>query len=398
MIPSSISSQILAAVDAAAPRILAVSHQIHDRPELGYQEVFASGLLAETLAAYGYSIERGFAGITTAFCARKGSPGGLRVALLAEYDALPEIGHGCGHNVIAGGALAAAVGLGAVVEETGGEVWLIGTPAEETDGAKVLMVERGAFAQVDAALMIHPHEGSYYTTESLAMDALQVEFFGQPAHAAAAPWEGVNALDALLLTFANLNALRQQIQPDARIHGIITHGGTAPNIIPDYTAARFYIRARQRAYLNRLVERFHACAQAAAEATGARVQISNYENSFDDMFNNLTLAERVRAHLEELGGGPVGDRPQHFGSIDMGNVSHVVPAVHVLVDIAGGQKLTAHTREFCSAAAAPLADEALLRAGKALALTGFEILSSPVFLAAARAEFTREMGRSPARA
>jgi amidohydrolase len=386
-------SQIIAAVEAAAEQIISVSHQIHARPELGYDEVFASRLLTETLEGFGFTVERGFAGIPTAFRARKGNPGGVKIAFLAEYDALPEIGHGCGHNVIATSALGAGVGLGAVITELAGEVWVVGTPAEETDGGKVVMVNRHAFDEVDAAMMVHPHGGNYYLTESLAMDAIQVDFFGKPSHAAAAPWEGLNALDAILLTFNNLNALRQQIRPDARIHGIITHGGVAPNIIPEFTQAKFYIRAKQRGYLNRLVEQFKDCAQAAALATGTRAEIKNYENSFDDMVNNLALAGRFREIMTGELGAPAFERaPEHYGSIDMGNVSHVAPGIHVLVDIGAGQPLTPHTREFCDAAASPFADQTLLRAGKGLALTGYEMIVDSNFREHVRAEFNQQRG------
>ncbi len=378
---------ILATIDRATQEIWSVSHQIHAHPELGYQETFASQLLKDTLHTFGFEIEVNFAGIQTAFCARKNSGSGPRVAFLAEYDALPEIGHACGHNLIATTALTAGIGLGSVVAETGGEVWVVGTPAEETDGAKVHLVNRGGFKGVDAALMVHPHMGNYYLTESLAMDAIQLEFFGKPSHAAAAPWEGINALDAVILTFNNVNALRQQIRPDARIHGIITQGGTAPNIIPDHTVARFYIRAPQRSYLNSLVEKFKACAQAAAAATGAQLEVSNYESSFDDMLNNVTLAERMRERMEALGSPPFKRAPDHYGSVDMGNVSHAVPGIHILFDIANGEPMSPHTREFCAAARRPYADEALIRAGKALALTGYDVLTDAGFLASIKKEF-----------
>ena len=293
--------KIIQAIDAARETILSVSHQIHDHPELGYQEVFASNLLIDTLESFGFEVIKNFAGIPTAFYAHKGNGTGTRVAFLAEYDALPGIGHACGHNMICTAALAAGIGLGAVISElageAGGEVCVIGTPAEETDGAKVVMVDRGAFQELDVALMIHPHENNYYLTESLAMDAWEVEFFGKSSHAAAAPWDGKNALDAILLTFMNINALRQQIRPDARIHGVITNGGAAPNIIPDHTVARFYVRAKQRQYLNSLVEQFKACIQAAAIATDTRYELRQYENSFDDMLNNTLLAERMRDYF-----------------------------------------------------------------------------------------------------
>jgi amidohydrolase len=390
---SPLQEKIIQAVDAAADTILKVSHQIHDHPELGYEEVFASGLLAQTLEAYGFEVERGYAGIPTAFCARKGKRKGPRVAFLAEYDALPEIGHACGHNMIASSALGAGIGLGAVVEQTDGEVWVIGTPAEETDGAKVVMVERGAFQTVDAALMVHAHENNYYLTESLAMDALEVQFFGKAAHAAAAPWEGINALDALIMTFNSINALRQQIKPDARIHGVITQGGVAPNIIPEHTVGRFYIRAKTRRYLDELTAKVKACIQAAAMATGTRFEINNYENSFDDMVNNHVIAERMRDYFTEaLDSGQFLRTPESFGSVDMGNVSHVVPAVHLLIDIADGKPLTPHTHEFQQAVATPYADAAVIRAGKAMALTGHDLLTDSAFQEAARKEFFTNLG------
>lgn len=386
-------TQIIQAIDGASQVILQVSQKIHSHPELGYAETYASGLLAETLEGFGFQVERGFAGLPTSFCARKSGGKGPRVAFLAEYDALPGIGHGCGHNIIATTALAAGIGLGALVEKLNGEVWVMGTPAEETDGGKVVMVQRGVFDGVDAALMVHPHEGNFIRTESLAMDAIEVSYYGKPAHAATAPWEGKNALDAIILLFSNLNALRQQIQPDARLHGIIVEGGKAPNIIPDFAQARFYVRARQRSYLNELGEKFKACAQAAADATGTRVETANYENSFDDMVNNMTIAERVVDYLTQaLGSGSFGRAPENFGSVDMGNVSHRLPAVHVLVDIANGMKLIPHTAEFCAAAISEYAEQAILRSGKALALTGYDLLTEEEFLAKARQEYKESLG------
>ncbi len=385
---NTIQEKIITSIDAASDQVLKVSHQIHDHPELGYQEKFASGLLCDTLTQYGFEVEREFVGIPTAFCARRGNGKGPRVAFLAEYDALPDLGHGCGHNIIATAALSAGIGLGAHVGETGGEVWVIGTPAEETDGAKVIMVQKGAFNQIDAALMIHPHAGYYYLTESLALDAIEVEFFGKPSHAAATPWEGINALDAMLVTFSSLNALRQQILPDARMHGIISNGGAAPNIIPDHTVGRFYLRAKQRAYLNELNQKFLSCVKGAAIATGTRYETRMYENPFDNMLNNLVLAERMRDYLTEVIGVTRVDRaPEHFGSIDMGNVSHIVPAVHVLVDITQGRSLSLHTPDFQAAAATSYADATILRAGKALALTGYDVLANASFREAAWAEF-----------
>ncbi len=388
--------KIMASIEAASDQVLVVSQQIHDHPELGNQEFFASSLLVQTLREYGFETETGFAGLETAFCARKGKPGSTPVvAFLAEYDALPEIGHACGHNIICTNALCAGIGLGSVMDQLEGQVWVVGTPAEETVGAKVIMAERGYFNGVDAALMIHPHMGNYYTTHALALTALKVEFHGKPSHAAAAPWEGVNALDAMLLTFNNINALRQQLKPDVRIHGIISKGGVAPNIIPEYTEGHFYVRAQQRVYLDEVVKKFYACGEAAAQATGCRVEFSKYEEDFDEMVNNLALAERMRDYLvDNLGSGPFEYAPDHFGSIDMGNVSHVVPGIHVLIDIADGQVLSPHTRPFCDAAATPYAGQAMLRAGKALALTGYDVITHPDFLQQVRSEFERYLSRA----
>jgi amidohydrolase len=390
-------NEIIGAIDAAEDQIVSVSHQIHSHPELGYQEIFASGLLVDTLETFGFQVERGYAGIQTAFRARKGNPEGAHVAFLAEYDALPGIGHACGHNLICASALAAGIGVGAVIDQlpgnAKGEISVIGTPAEETDGGKVVMLDRGAFRDLDVALMIHPLDGNYYIAEALAMDSWEVEFFGKSSHAAAAPWEGKNALDALILTFTNINALRQQIHSDARIHGVIVEGGVAPNIVPDHTRARFHLRAKKRPYLDEVVNRFKACIQAAALATGTRFEMHKYENSMDDMLNNTLLAERIRDYfVQALGSQSFKRTPDHFGSIDMGNLSHVVPAAHVFVDIADGKPLSPHTTEFQAAAITGYADAAILRSGKALALTGYDVLVDASFLHAIQSEFAANLG------
>jgi amidohydrolase len=388
--------RVVEAIDASKEKIIEISHRIHEHPELGKEEVFASNLLVETLEKFGFQVERGYAGLPTAFRARAGRPSGPRVAFLAEYDALPGLGHACGHNVIATTALGAGIGLACLGDELPGEVWVIGTPAEETDGAKVYMVDGGHFDEVDAALMIHPHEGSYTATHSLALTALQVSFYGRASHAAAAPWDGINALDAVLLTFNNVNAMRQEVTPDVRIHGIITQGGEAPNIIPEFTQARFYLRARQRATLDQVVGRFKACAEAGALASGCRVEFCEYEIGFDDMVNNMTMAELFRDYMvHELGSPPFQPAPESFGSIDMGNVSHAIPAIHALIDIAGGKTLSPHTHEFAKAARSPYADQALIRAGKGLALAGLDLLEKPDLLERVKAEFEREQRRKP---
>lgn len=379
--------KIIESIDRSTKQILNISHAIHGHPELGHEETFAAGLLIDILEKNGFKVNPRVAGLPTAFLACKGKKGGPRVAFLAEYDALPEIGHACGHNLIAASALAAGIGLGAVVGALPGEVLVIGTPAEETNGGKIMMVREGVFTDIDAALMIHPFNGNFTHTESLALNAIELSFHGIPSHAAIAPWEGKNALDAILLTFNNINALRQQIRSSARIHGVITKGGSALGIIPHNTQARFYVRDKDRAYLDSLSTQLLACAHAGAMATGAQLEVAYFENSFDNMINNTVLAERVRDYLQGLGAEKFFHASDAFGSIDMGNVSHIVPAVHLLIDITGNPEIGLHTLEFANAAATSLADEALLRSGKGLALAGYDLISDPDFLASVRSDF-----------
>ncbi len=380
-------------IDEQRDTLLHVSHEIHAHPELGYQEYYAAELLTKTLKDFGFEVTTEFVDIPTAFIARKAGKGSKpRIAFLAEYDALPDVGHACGHNIISTTSVTAGIGLASVLSDYAGEVCVIGTPAEETDGAKVVMVRKGVFADFDAALMIHPYTDNYYLTEALALDPLQVNFHGKPAHAAASPWLGINALDATILHYNSLNALRQQLRPDVRIHGVITKGGAAANIIPDETSANFYIRAADRTYLNEVVFKFKECAYAAARATGTTVDMFAYENSFDDMFNNEPMALRFRDHMLALGSGPFKRAPDTFGSIDMGDVSQVLPAIHALVKVTDDSSLSLHTREFQQAACSPMADEAILRAGKALAFTGFDLISNPDFLAQAKTAFASRSG------
>ena len=394
---SDLEAKVLDAIDGCRGAVASVSRAIWERPETGGRESFASALAMGVLGEAGFQVEGGFGGIPTAFLARKGRPAasGLaspRIAFLAEYDALPELGHACGHNLICASALAAGIGLAAADPE--GEILVYGTPAEETDGAKAAMAAAGLFDGVDAALMIHPYSGNYLYTEALALDGIEIVFAGRSAHAAAAPWEGRSALDAVIMTFNAVNALRQTMRPEARIHGIITDGGAAPNIVPERSSARFYVRARTRSYLDELAERFRGCARGAALATGTELSIGSFEASFDDMLNNRTLAERFRGHAGRLPGSrPFGESPDSFGSIDMGNVSKVAPAIHVLIDIADGREVGLHTREFRELAGTAYAEEAAFRAAKALALTALDAMSDPGFLARVRSEFEAARGR-----
>ncbi|WP_276353870.1 M20 family metallopeptidase [Cohnella caldifontis] len=367
-----------------------VASFIAAHPELGHEEKLASARLTEELEKLGYAVERGTLGIPTAFIAeyRSATPGPT-VALLAEYDALPEIGHACGHHLICTMALGAAAGLRAVLDETGGTVRVYGTPAEETKGAKVDMAAAGLFDHCDAALMAHPYHRFEKSGSSLAMDALQFEFHGKSAHAAANPEEGINALDAVIQLFNAVNSLRQQTPDHARIHGIISHGGVAPNLIPDYAAARFYTRSATRPYTDELTRRVTACAEAAALATGCRLDVTNYEYSYDELRTNSALHEAFLANLAEAGVPPeaVHDSEDH-GSLDLGNVSLRCPAIHPYVQVVDAP-YNLHTAEFRDAAQLDRAYDAMVFGATVLAWTACDVLTDPELVLRIREEFDR---------
>ena len=363
-------------VDRLRNRLAAISQAIHAYPETGGEESFASDLLAEELAAAGFAVEKRFFNIPTAFHAvLAGKVRRPAVALLAEYDALPEIGHGCGHNIIGAAAVGAALALAPLLSEIGGSIHVYGTPAEETNGAKVPLVAGGAFQDIDAAMMIHPSGLTVLSAPSLAMDAIEFSFQGRAAHAAAAPQEGINALDAVILTFNAINALREHVRPDVRIHGIITNGGVTPNIVPEEAVARFYVRAGNRKHLDQVVAKVVNCARGAALATGAELTVNNFEYSFDDMRTNSVLAQAMLSNLTALGEDVI-PSGEGVGSLDMGNVSHVVPAIHTYIAI-GPANLVCHTREFAQAAGGPRAVRGLVVGAKALAATALDVLTRP---------------------
>lgn len=385
--------EILAAADRLAPELDALSRRIHAHPELGFMEVQASAWLAEYLAAHGFAVEREAGGVATAFRATLGAGGGPTVALLAEYDALPGIGHGCGHNLIATAAAGAGAILAAVFGGTApGRVQVIGTPAEEGGGGKVALLHAGVFRGVDAALMIHPAPWTRIHEDLLGRLKLTVEFFGRPAHAAANPDEGVNALDAMVLHLQGLAAMRQQLRPDARLHGIVTHGGDAPNIIPEHTAGVFYVRALRREYVRELARRFEACAEGAATATGCRVKVTPEAFLYDPMRPNPALLDRFRANLAAVGVAedPSPARPA-LASSDVGNVSQALPTIQPWVGILppGAPEVAFHTREFRDAAATDHAHGRMRAAACALALTALDALTDPALLRAAREELER---------
>lgn len=373
-------------VDEWADRLIQISRTIHAHPEVAFEEYRSMALLAGTAEAEGMVVERGVAELPTAFVATSvGARPGPTIAFVAEYDALPGLGHACGHNIIGAAAMGAALALHAVRDQAPGVIKLIGTPAEERGGGKVIMVERGIFEGIDAAMMIHPGTKAMTTRGSLASNKLGLEFFGRAAHAAAAPDMGINALDACIQTFNNINALRQHLTPDVRIHGIITHGGDAPNIVPKYAAAEFSVRAATSDASFAVVEKVVRCAEAGALAAGAAVKV-RHETHYANRIANPTMAQLFGDNISGLGEKVEDPLPdERMGSSDMGNVSHVVPSIHPYVVIAD-PGVSGHTPEFAEASAGERGNQALLRAAKAMAMTAVELLTQPEVMDQVRRE------------
>src|SRR5919108_1914439 len=308
---SAVKDLIGPAVDRLASELETLSRQIHDHPELGYHEVKAAAWLTEFLDKHGFKLERGVAGIDTAFRATIDTGEGPTIAILCEYDALPGIGHACGHNVIAAAGAGAGAALAAVRDRLPkGRVQVIGTPAEEGGGGKVRLIQGGVFRDVDAAMMIHGFDRWILHQDLLGIVRVGFEFRGKAAHASADPWEGVNALDAVIQTFNNVSMLRQQMRPDARIHGIVTHGGAAPNIIPEMAACTFYVRAAKLDYMWQLHKRVVACAEGAARATGCTMTTIDMEAPYEPLKRNDTLLGLFRANMTAVGAeeSPAPDR------------------------------------------------------------------------------------------
>lgn len=381
--------QINDSIESSKDLILSVSRRIHENPELGSHEFAAAALLQQTLRDAGFAVTPNFAGIETAFIAKKGTGNRPNVAYLCEYDALPELGHACGHNVIAATSLAAGIGLSSVIEKIGGTVTVIGTPAEETQGAKVAMVDQKLFEGYDAVMMIHAYNHNYIFTNALAVMRFKVAFHGKTSHAAGSPWDGINALDAMNLMFAGISAYRQQMKPDWRVHGVITSGGSAPNIIPELTVAEFYLRAGQDDDLETLFKRFKDIVTGAGLMTGAEPELFDFGARYDRMNNNRPLAERAAFYaVEGLGADKFEEQPpSSFGSIDMGNVSGQAPSIHMLIGITEGKPIPLHTAALREAAITPTAEAEIIRMGKALALTGLDVIRDEAFRTSVKEAF-----------
>ena len=382
----------VAAIDAANGELRDLSLDIHSHPELAYEEEHAHEVLTAFLEESGFEVERGAYGLPTAFRAVAGS-GGPTVAVLSEYDALPGIGHACGHNLIATSGVAAGLAAAEVLGEGDGTIVVIGTPAEERGGGKVDLINAGAFDGIDAAMMMHPGgqspqmpPGSVRVNgKPNALHALKVRYRGRNAHAAGRPWDGLNALDALLHAYNGISLLRQQMRPSARVHGIITDGGQAPNIIPDETAAYFYVREDVMSNLEVLKPRVVACFEAAALATGTELELEWQGNPYRDMQNSTPLADTFTKHAIEMGMDPVEPEMAGAGSTDMGNVTYAVPGLHpsYAVESNAGN----HNAGFTEAAGSEEGHARMITASKALALTVLDLFSEPELLVEAKREF-----------
>ena len=384
--------RVAQAVDGLADDLERISLQIHAHPELAFQEVKAAGWLTEFLERQGATVERGVGGLPTAFRATiPGTGAGPTIAILAEYDALPNIGHACGHNVIAtsgtGAGAALATALGALPFP--GRIVVIGTPAEEGGAGKVRLMEGGVFADVDAAMMIHGRPGTQVWRPSLGIVKVQCEFFGKAAHASSWPWRGANALNAMIQLFVSLDMLRQQVRPDARIHGVITKGGDQANIIPEHTGSEFYLRAPTRDYCLELLGRFQAVAEGAALAAGCTAKVTPDPIVHDPLKPNAAMAALFRRNLERI------DFPEDpddgeagYASTDCGNVSQALPTIHPYIRICP-DGVPGHSRELAEWAKSPLARTGMVAAAKALAMTALDLLAHPEELARAKAEFAR---------
>lgn len=385
-----LKDSVIKEVEAHRRQLRDISLEIHANPELGFKEVKASARLTQYLEENGFAVERGICELPTAFQGRYGK-GKPAIAILAEYDALPQLGHACGHNLIAGSAVGAAVASKPAIDKCGGSVLVIGTPAEEFHGGKVIMAERGAFDNIDIAMMVHPGAHDTATTQALSCITLEVEFFGKAAHAATRPETGINALEAMLLSFAAINALRQHVVDKARIHGIITDGGEAPNVVPAHSAGSFLVRAEDNAYLDELKEKVLNCFVGAAAATGARLEYQWGKILYAPLLNNLTLAELFRQNINSLGHDMPLSGASRVGSTDMGNVSQLVPGIHPTIAVAP-ETVVIHSPEFALTAASEAGIKGMLDAAKALAMTVVDLTAGPETVTKVKEEFERAGG------
>src|SRR5579875_196633 len=372
-----------ARLEAVQPDLVELSHRIHAHPEVGWQEEKASAWVADALAEAGLSVQRAVCDLPTALIARAGS-GPLHIAFCAEYDCLPGIGHACGHNIIAAIGVGAAIAAAAVADEVGLTVTLLGTPAEEVGDAagKVVMLERGAFDGVHAAMMVHPGPIDVAMPPMIAASAFDVSYTGKEAHASAFPELGINAADALVVAQTAIGLLRQHIRHTDRIHGIVTNGGAAPNVIPAHTSARYIVRSTKAQHLQSLLKRVHSCFEAGALATGCTIEIAGGVKGYADMAHDRELAAAYQRNAEALGRqfrAPADERLSAVsaaGSTDMGNVSQVLPAIHPIIGI-NSLPAVNHQPEFAAHCATAEADRAIFDGALAMAWTAIDAATQP---------------------
>jgi amidohydrolase len=385
----SLKKDVAAAIDSLREELLALSHAIHDEPELALEEFKAAKRLSDATEAHGLATQREAFGLRTGYVAEFGRASGPTVAILSEYDALPGIGHACGHNIIATAGYGAAIALSKLGARLPGKVRYLGTPAEERFGGKEIMAEEGAFDRADAAMMIHPSNLNLVTMPCIAISEVVVTYSGRAAHAAAMPYRGLNALDAVVTAYQSIAQLRQHIKQTERIHGIITEGGLAPNIVPERASCRYYVRAVDVHELALLKKRVHACFEAAALATGCAAEIRWGEHDYLDLKTNWPMAGAFERNAQAVGREffPVKDIPAGFaGSTDMGNVSHRVPSIHPMLAVAPSNVII-HNAEFTRWAASDKGDQAVIDGAKALAQTALDLMADNQLLETVKKDF-----------
>lgn len=374
-------------VDALQSKIKKLALDIHAHPELRFEEHRAAEWIAEAASGEGITVEKGVGGLDTAVRARFGSGEGPRVAIIAEYDALPEIGHACGHNLIAAGAVGAFLALAKEKEKLSGTVELLGTPAEEGGGGKIHLLEEGVFEGLDAAIMFHPFDRDLLAHYTLASLWIEMQFHGTPSHAALAPWEGASALTACMDTFRLVDSQRVHFRDGVRVHGYIKDGGQAVNIIPESASCEFSVRALDSEELERVKAIVERCAKASAMASDVRVELE-IKRGYRDMRNNMAMARRFGEHMKALGRNPQErDDSLGSGSTDMGDVSHIVPSIHPWVQICDVGETTCHQHSFADYAKSDRGLDSMLVAAKAMARTAADILRDADLRATLRREF-----------
>ncbi len=379
--------KIKTTIEELKSELIDLNEYIFHNPELGFEEHKSSTAHINLLQKHNFSVEENFMGFETAFKAEFDSgKSGPTIAYLSEYDGLPEIGHGCGHNLLGTVSTGAGIVLSKLISDIGGKILVFGTPAEETGGTKVDMAKESILGGIDVVMIAHPANDYYESGKTLAMEAIQFTFKGKTAHAAGEPEMGINALDAVIGTFNSINALREHIQTDARVHGIITEGGKAANIVPDLGIAQFYVRATTKSYLLELIEKIKNCAKGSALATGTELEITNYEASYDNLITNNALSKAFNKSLGDFGVNEINSPKDSMGSSDAGNISHLCPTIQPYFSL-GNENVVGHTKEFAESTIQKEAYEEMSKTIGALVLTAIDVIKNKELLIEIKEEF-----------